>query len=172
MPIDYDQIAKKHGFSREAVETVAVALSRGRRTQAQFNHPELGGIGQWQPGMIMIGDMFNQTLKARVDALCTELASLELDSVTANSSTNQRSWWPRTFTEQPAMVGSQDNARYAYFHEQRRLIVQRNDTTIVYDVGNHHLTGVSQQQNTLSQTLIFHTKRGATVSEKDFDRIE
>jgi len=127
---------------------------------------------QWQPGMIMIGDMFNQSLKARVDALCMELANLESDNLTADSSTNQSGWWPRTFTQQPAMVGSQGNARYAYFREQGRLIVQRNDTTVVYDVGNHDLTGVSQQQNTLSQTLIFHTERGATVSEKDFDRIE
>ena len=32
-------------------------------------------MGQWsQGGMIMIGDMFNQGLKHRVDALCNELA--------------------------------------------------------------------------------------------------
>src|SRR3954469_16984721 len=34
-------------------------------------------MGQWrEDGMIMVGDMFNQGLRARVDALCTELAAL------------------------------------------------------------------------------------------------
>ena len=40
-------------------------------------HPDLGGMGQWsQGGMVMVGDMFNNALKARVDALCAELAGL------------------------------------------------------------------------------------------------
>ena len=53
------------------------ALAHGNGRQAQFNHPELGGMGQWsQGGMIMVGDMFNQGLKHRVDALCNELAGL------------------------------------------------------------------------------------------------
>jgi len=34
-------------------------------------------MGQWtQGGMTMVGDMFNHRLKARVDAVCTELAFL------------------------------------------------------------------------------------------------
>src|ERR1700691_2645343 len=54
--------------------TLLGALAQGNGRQAQFNHPELGGMGQWsQGGMIMIGDMFNQGLKHRVDALCNEL---------------------------------------------------------------------------------------------------
>jgi hypothetical protein len=44
---------------------------------AQFSHPELGGMGQWSMGgMIMVGDMFNNGLKARVDALCNDLSAL------------------------------------------------------------------------------------------------
>jgi hypothetical protein len=44
---------------------------------AQFRHPELGDSGQWtQGGLIMIGDMFNHALKARVESLCSALAHL------------------------------------------------------------------------------------------------
>jgi hypothetical protein len=44
---------------------------------AQFSHPELGGMGQWsRGGMIMIGDMFNNGLKSRVDALCNDLSQI------------------------------------------------------------------------------------------------
>ncbi|MGB1028087.1 MAG: SHOCT domain-containing protein, partial [Rhodospirillaceae bacterium] len=38
--------------------------------------PELGGMGQWSlGGMTMIGDMFNNALKARVDGLCADLSN-------------------------------------------------------------------------------------------------
>jgi hypothetical protein len=55
----------------------ASAVSADNGNQAQFNHPEFGGMGQWSMGgMIMIGDMFNNYLKGRVDSLCQELSSL------------------------------------------------------------------------------------------------
>jgi hypothetical protein len=71
-----DAAAARHGFSTDAVYSLLMSLSAGGGRQAQFNHWELGGMGQWsQGGMIMIGDMFNNGLKYRVDALCNELAS-------------------------------------------------------------------------------------------------
>jgi hypothetical protein len=71
------EIASRYGFSGDAALCVLRALSIGNGAQAQFNHPDLGGMGQWsQGGMIMIGDMFNQALKARVDGLCRDLADL------------------------------------------------------------------------------------------------
>ena len=69
--------AKRHGVSLDGALVLLDALARGNGRQAQFNHPDLGGMGQWsQGGMIMIGDMFNQGLKYRVDALCNELAGI------------------------------------------------------------------------------------------------
>src|SRR4028118_1162717 len=70
-------IAQRHGVSADAVLTLLRALVGGHGTMAQFKHPELGGMGQWtQGGMIMVGNMFDHGLKARVDALCTEFAAL------------------------------------------------------------------------------------------------
>src|SRR5271163_4397468 len=72
-----EELAHRHGVSRDAVLTIYNAITDGYGTQAQFSHPDLGGMGQWsQGGMIMIGDMFNQRLKYRVDALCNELAGI------------------------------------------------------------------------------------------------
>ncbi len=69
--------ATRHGVSLEAALAALGALAQGQGRQAQFDHPELGGMGQWsQGGMIMIGDMFNSGLKARVDALLSDLADL------------------------------------------------------------------------------------------------
>ena len=69
-------------------------LARAKHgSQAQFNHPDLGGMGQWSGGgMIMIGDMFNQGLKHRVDALCNELAGLVRSNPRSTPASRKARW--------------------------------------------------------------------------------
>lgn len=70
-------IAQRHGFSFDAVQTMLTSVINGNGSMAQFSHYEFGGSGQWmQGGMTMIGDMFNNNLKGRVDNLCAELSRL------------------------------------------------------------------------------------------------
>lgn len=72
-----DDLARRHGLSSDAAMALLQAVSYGGGTQAQFNHPELGGMGQWSSGgMIMIGDMFNNALKARVANMAEDIAGL------------------------------------------------------------------------------------------------
>ena len=72
-----NEVAQRHGVSTDAVINLLYALVAGGGTMAQFNHPDLGGMGQWsQGGMIMVGDMFNNGLKYRIDALCNDLANV------------------------------------------------------------------------------------------------
>ncbi len=67
--------AQQFGVSVDAARSVLEALAAGGGRMAQFNHPDLGGMGQWsQGGMTQVGDMFNQALKERVSALCATLA--------------------------------------------------------------------------------------------------
>ena len=67
--------AQRHRLSQGAAAALWDALVRGGGRQAQFNHPELGGMGQWSGGMGQIGDMFNADLKARVGGACADLAA-------------------------------------------------------------------------------------------------
>jgi hypothetical protein len=68
-------IAKRHGFSAEAGQEMWSSLVRGNGSMAPFNHPDYAGSGQWmRGGMTMVGDMFNHSLKARVDGVCNDLA--------------------------------------------------------------------------------------------------
>jgi hypothetical protein len=70
-------IAQRHGFSFDAVQSMLISVINGNGSMAQFSHYEFGGSGQWmQGGMTMIGDMFNNYLKGRVDNLCSELSRL------------------------------------------------------------------------------------------------
>jgi hypothetical protein len=64
-----EETAKRTGFAEDAVTSMLFSVIAGRRGgMAQFSNPEFGGLGQWTPGggAIMISDMFNNALKARV----------------------------------------------------------------------------------------------------------
>ncbi len=70
-------LAERYRIGTDAVKAMLDAVNRGGGTMAQFNVSELGGGGQWmRGGMTMVGDMFNNSLKATVDNLCSELSDL------------------------------------------------------------------------------------------------
>lgn len=138
-------IADRHGVSVEAVQHLVSALGAGHGTMAQFDHPDLGGLGQWsRGGMIMTGRMNDHALRAKVDALCTELAAtLPLPETHGLPGTGN--WWPEGLGV-PSSVGAQDGTRYAFFPASRRLAVETGDGVALYDLGDREVTGVSQQQ--------------------------
>ena len=94
----------RHGVSEDAVRTVLNALRSGNGTMAQFTHPEFGGMAQWSTGMTMVGDMFNDKVKARLNAIATDLASYLRENPMAGEGEAQvsyrsrsrpfQSWWP------------------------------------------------------------------------------
>ncbi len=72
-----NELSQRHGFSTDAVTHMLIAVLNGNGSMAQFSHPEFGGSGQWmRGGMIMLGDMFNNNLKGRVDTLCSNIADI------------------------------------------------------------------------------------------------
>jgi len=72
-----DDIAKRYGYSTEAVLSMLQSVINGNGMMAQFNHPEFAGAGQWMSGgMTMVSDMFNNNLKASIGNLCAELSQL------------------------------------------------------------------------------------------------
>ncbi len=162
------EIAARHGVSVDAALALLGALAEGHGRQAQFNHPDLGGMGQWsQGGMIMVGDMFNQGLKYRVDALCNELSALllsqapvEAEPMRFQSQSQGASgavslfvpgtgatgaWWPQELGA-PASTGAQNDMRYAWFPGPRRVAIAHGGEVRVYDSGEHDISGFSQQQ--------------------------
>jgi hypothetical protein len=109
------QLAQQYGFSTDAVMAMLQSLIAGHGTMAQFNHPEFGGTGQWMgSGMIMLSDMFNQALKAKVDGLCHALSTLlrqQPDMVRVRPSSTQtqhqgqQPMSPMGGSQQPRSVG-------------------------------------------------------------------
>lgn len=163
-------LAQKYALSENAVMTLVQALITGHYTMAQFDHPELGGNGQWmQGGMTMIGDMFNQSLKATVEGLCTELSLFLSNQSTVIQPTatgkpsqpvsqSSTDWWPNDLGT-PSATGAQNQMRYAYFAQNKRLALEVNGQISIYDTLDHQISGVSQQQGT-QETLAFTSQRG------------
>ena len=68
-------LADRYSVGVDAVKMMLDAVARGGGSMAQFNLPEFGGNGQWmRGGMTMVGDMFNNSMKATVDNLCNDLS--------------------------------------------------------------------------------------------------
>ena len=160
-------IAERNGVSVEAAMVLLHALQKGHGTSAQFNHPELGGMGQWSKGgMTQVGDMFNDTLKRNVQAVCAALSAKLDDRAmfdqgnaphTYNPDGSQ--WWPSELG-QPSATGSQNDAHYALFADKHRLAVKLGDSVKVYDSGDHRIGGFAQQQGGRTQTLSFESQHG------------
>lgn len=186
-----EDLARRYGFGTDAVTVMLQAVAVGGGTMAQFDHPEFGGMGQWsRGGMTMIGDMFNNALKARVDGLCAELAGVVSQHsnprrFTASQSQSQSqggapmammgdvslfvpmagrasaTWWPAELG-QPSSVGQQNDIRYAVFPATRRLALLVNGVLSVYDTLDHQIGGVSQQQS--GDASLSFTSLGATAA--------
>lgn len=187
-----NDLSSRHGFSADAVTQMLQSVLNGNGSMAQFSHPEFGGSGQWmQGGMIMIGDMFNNHLKGRVDSLCQEISrilagqpgllgsgSFQSQSQGGNDFQNQvtggatgssslfvpdprSAWWPAELGS-PTASGSQNAMRYAYFSHAHRLAVDAGGEVWVYDTLNHQIGGFSQQQG--SNTSITFTSQFGTVN--------
>jgi hypothetical protein len=158
------ELARKHGFSEAAVRVAAEALVRGRGSMAQFQHADFGGPGQWlSGGMLMIGDMFNHALKARVAALFEDLTRLPAVGMTPTQAApmnwaNSAAWWPAELG-QPGSSGGQNGIRYAYFPAHRKLVVEQGGRIKVYETGEHVIGGFSQAQGATTE-LLFHTAQG------------
>jgi hypothetical protein len=135
----------------------------------------------------MIGDMFNNQLKGRVDNLCCEISNLlgsqpgllqtgSFQSQTQSNGYNSgdayglhgqsdlfvpdpRSQWYPAELGAPSALGAQNNVRYAYFANAHRLAVDTGGDVWVYDTLNHQIGGFSQQQGG-SDSLTFSSQFG------------
>jgi hypothetical protein len=173
-------LAERYAIGVDAVKMMLDAVARGGGSMAQFNLPEFGGNGQWmRGGMTMIGDMFNNSMKATVDNLCNDLSKvldnqpnilaafmppqMQMQSQGGSGasfwqSSQSGSWWPSELGS-PASTGSQNNLRYAYFPASNRLAIDDRGHVEVYDTSGYDISGFGQQQSG-DASLTFSSQRG------------
>ena len=171
------RVAIRNSVSPDAIRTILRALRSGGGRMAQFSHPDFGGMSQWSPGMTMVGDMFNDGLKSKLDGVCSELATYvaqtpsrgrdrEAAEVSYRATKQGANWWP-SHLGTPSSVGTQNDLRYAVF--PRKLAIKDGETVEVYDTGHHRIFGVAQAQSA-DQTLTF-TSQDGLVRIKDLPKV-
>jgi hypothetical protein len=101
-------------------------------TQQPFEQPRQDSQQQWQSGQ-QAGYNGNQGSPVSL-------------FVAGQQGQGFGSWWPSEFGS-PNSSGGQNNVRYAYFANARRLAIEINGKVTVYDTLNHQIGGVSQQQS-------------------------
>ncbi|WP_020654853.1 SHOCT domain-containing protein [Massilia niastensis] len=165
-----DDIARRYGYSTDAVLSMLQSVINGNGRMAQFNHPEFAGPGQWMSGgMTMVSDMFNNHLKGSVSKLCAELSQLvaaQPDLVRSSGAGlfvapapgSAADWWGPDL-RWPNSTGAQNGVRYAYFAQARRLAIESNGRVTIYDTLDHQIGGFSQQQS-VGGSLGFNSQYG------------
>jgi hypothetical protein len=168
-------IAQRYVVSEDAVRQLSRALESTEGKLAQFSHPDLGGRGQWMPGMIMLSDKDDAQTKARIAGLCAEVSAIVQGRGTSADEQLAmpqevgasgacvtmppgESWWPASFGH-PTASGDQHGIRYAYFPDRDRLLVQQGGRILSYETVGQRITGFSQQQSTASR-ICFTTEGG------------
>ena len=179
-------VAEKHGVSEDAVRVVLHALRRGGGTMAQFSHPEFGGMSQWSRGMTMVGDMFNDAKRAKLDAVASDLSSYatsnpapsaprsgkatgsdrNVGEVSYSSKRTSSNWWPSDLGN-PHSTGGQNDMRYAIF--TNRLAIDDKGSVTIYDTGDHDISGIAQAQGSGSTLTL--TGRTGLVRVTDLKRV-
>lgn len=187
------EFANTYHVSEDAVLALLQAVKNGNGTMAQFNHPDLGGYGQWMKGgMTMVGDMFNHDLKAKVDRLANDVSNLLQNEPNLFAKERQtqgtmqstiytgtesagssfsgfEQWWPADLGN-PTSSGAQNNTKYAIFPNKQRLAILADGKVTVYDTQDHQINGVSQQQGS-AESMTFTSQRG-TVKLTDLPVIK
>ena len=138
--------------------------------------------------MTMVGDMFNNSMKATVDNLCSELSGLLATQASlfaplpqpqspgdpeAVKSWNSApgAWWPLELGY-PAATGAQNTERYAYFPKICRLAVEQDGRVEVYDTTGYDIRGFSQQQQNLPGGAIAFMSQRGVVRPDSFPRVQ
>ncbi len=161
------ELASEHSVTLSTVATLLHGLQATGGNQVQFNISELGGMGQWQPNLVMVGDMFNHELKAKVDRICTALSELsrQLPREVADPTGTLLGRTQATFK------GSQNDSHYSYYADENRLVIYHEGKNTSYDTTGYSLTGVQQAQNSNSKGLSF-TYPGGNVAVADLEEIK
>jgi hypothetical protein len=116
----------------------------------------------------MVSDMSNTQFKAKLDALCTDIAAhlhsseaaaYERRSADDVSYRSGSADWCPSGLGRPGAIGAQNDLRYAVFPETCRLVIDDQGAVSIYDTGSHRIFGVAQAQSR-DRTLSFTSQDG------------
>ena len=130
------------------------------RFKSQCGRPmfEISNLLAAEPGLLRQGTFQSQQQAEAVNSTINGGMPGDCSLFVPDPSLN---WWPKEFGS-PSATGSQNNVRYAYFANLRRLAVETNGSIWVYDTLNHQIGGFSQQQG-MGGSILFSSQFGTVL---------
>lgn len=129
---------------------------------------ELANLVANQPGLVQQGSFQSQSQNGGGAGTWQNQSAAVVPSFTGATQTAQGGaslfvpagpdWWGPDL-RWPNSTGAQNNVRYAYFAQARRLSIEVGGRVTVYDTLDHNIGGFSQQQGG-SGTLSFNSQYG------------
>lgn len=146
----YKQVSATYGLSIEAIEVLAQALVEGGYRSASFNHRELGGVGKWNGGDVILGDMSQEAWRLKIWRAIQALLPTLQQTIRAapvadtDDATFVMMWWADVTLREPAISGVFESLTYGYFLEAGRVVVRNEDhhTLMHYDARGLLVTGL------------------------------
>lgn len=178
------QLANKYKVSVASVKELESAIEKGGGTSAQFNIAELGGMGSWMKGgLIMLENSYDNVLKIRVSNLMDEISNSEGSCESCNgakvadASINNLNGNVAGIMNQPmkpmqpmgpianngsgsSMSGSSGNKSYNYDSEKNSLIVTIGNRSAYLSTNGKIVSSVQVDAN---NTFIFKDSNGNVI---------
>lgn len=101
----------------------------------------------------------------------TPMKAMEPMAPMAPMSPPASDWWPEGLSA-PSSTGAQGSLRYAFFPQQRRLVVDRDGDVQQYDTGDHAIHGVSQSGHGSHRGALSFTSQHGDVDLDTLRRVD
>ncbi|MDQ7026023.1 MAG: hypothetical protein Q9P01_01710 [Anaerolineae bacterium] len=181
-------IARKYALPIEVVRQLASELEKTGGQSVRFDIKGLGGKGLWRINQAAsVGNGFNTALNEVVTDLCNDISTeihaingaeseastmiskdelalkVDLDdtvTLLAPTTLKPKSWWPEHYGQDPEKTGNVTGMRFAYFAQQRRLILSQGLRNRIFDTGDYNVQNVVAGQESGFFNLIVLTIEG------------
>lgn len=100
-----------------------------------------------EPGLLQGGSFQSQRQRARQQDEAGRSDAGPSTGIFESTAPGQSDrWWPAGL-HSPSTSGAQNDMRYAWFADQRRLAIESGGKVTVYDTQDHRISGAAQQQS-------------------------
>jgi hypothetical protein len=162
-----NDIAQKYGLPGGIIRKLASELEKTAGQSVRFDIEEIGGKGSWRLNEIAsVGNGKNADLNDAVTELCVEISEKirediydEDEAPTLVSRSRQKvtlddtiesladalkhsAWWDARYGSDPEKTGSVSGMKFAYFAQQRRLILRQGLRSRIFDTENYNVQDV------------------------------
>lgn len=173
----YQQLSNTHHVSVEAIQVLVRALVEGGYRSANFNHPELGGVGKWNGGDVILGDMSQEALRLKIwrivqGLLPTLQQTIPPEPIQEADATFVMPWWNDVTLREPVLKGMFESTTFGYFLEGARVVVKQSEHITHYDASGHLVTDLQMMSGARGQMVLVLQTLSGDIAVSDLPQLD